>query len=580
MDGTLGLGYSADYASDQPSSSGVGLSGVGNIQGNYFDPRFLSFSIIPSYNRSQANSQGEGGSLTNASSIQAGFGIFGGSHFPGTISYNKTTNASGTYAVPGVQGFVTHGDATNFTVGWAALLPNLPPVSASYSVQSSESSLFGTSQEDHSTSRNFNLQSSYRLRGWQLTGHMVDIALRTETPSFTSVGATNVGTDNAMNMNINTSHKLPFSGGVALSYSHGSFSGGGEGSQQSGSDDSFAASASFLPTRRFSTQFQFQYNGDLQSQVENQLVTAGSIAPHVNLGNGSHTLSFSNSDTFYFRFNLSAAFNASRIQQEVYGTSVAADTYSGILSYHFQKPLWGTMLIYAGVNDQAANGVNEGASLNAGANFSRLIRSFQVSGSFAYSQGVQTVLAFVTTSNYSVNASVSRDLTRRLRWYANFNEFHSGISPVAGISNYTRGVSTSLLYKAFAVAANYSEASGTALITQNGLVATPVGIPTSLLGANQYLLNSGKSYSLSGSGTARKVIVSGSYTHSEELTSSPGLDSANSSSVLFVNATYPWRKMGFAAGFSHITQGVGASGTAPAAYSSYYVGIQRWFKAF
>jgi hypothetical protein len=580
MDGTLGLGYGAGSASGQPSASSVELSGIATLHGYYFDPKFLSFSVNPTYNRSQSNSPGEGGSLTNASSIGAGFGIFGGSHFPGSVSWGKTFDASGTYGVPGVQGFVTTGNSTQFSVGWAALLPKLPPLSASYSQESSTSSIFGTTQEDHSTTRNFNLQSSYRWRGWATSGHLTEIFLNTQTPSFLSVGETNVGSETATGIILNTSHKLPFSGGVSAAYSYDNFSGGNGSSKESGSGDTFSASASFLPTRRFSTQFQFQYSGNLQSQVENQLISAGSVAPQVNLGNNSHTLSMSNSDTVYLRFNLSAGFNVSRIQQEVYGGSVAADQYSAILNYHFQKPLWGSVLVYVGVNDQAANGENEGASLSSGANFTRVIKSWQVGGNFSYAQSVQTVVVFVTTSSYSFSANVSRDLTRRLRWFTNFNEYHSGISQVEGTSNKTEAISTSLLYRTFALAANYSESVGSALITANGLVSVPSAIPTSVLGSNGYLQSNGKSYSTSLSGSFRRVIVTAAYTNAKETSITPGLNSANSSTIMWANAAYPWRKMGFAAGYTHLVQGVGASGTAPLAYSSYYIGVQRWFKPF
>lgn len=580
MDGTLGLGYGADYASGQPSASSVGLNGVGSIHGYYFDPRFLNFAVSPSYNRSQANTPGEGGSLSNASSIGASVGIFGGSHFPGSVSWDKTLNTSGTYGTPGVQGYVTDGNSTQFAVGWSALIPGLPPVTANYSQESSTSSIFGSDQEDHSTTRNFNLQSSYRLRGWAMSGHLVEIFLKTEVPSFISAGETNVGNESATNVNFSTSHKLPMSGGIALNYGYDNFSGGSGSAENSGSGDDFAASASFLPTRRFSTQFQFQYNGNLQSQVENQLVGIGSVAPQVNLGVGSHTLSFNNSDTLYLRFNLSAGFNVSRIQQEVYGTSVASNRYSAILNYHFQKPLFGTVLVYVGVNDQAADGVNEGASLSTGANFSRIIRTWEVSGNFSYQQSVQTVLALVTTSSYSYSATVSHALTRRLHWFTNYNSFHSGFGAVAGSSNYTNGLSTSVLYRGFAASANYSENVGTALITQNGLVAVPVGIPTSLLGTNQYLTTDGKSYGLSGSGTVRKLTITGAYTNAQELTSTPSVNSANSTTILFANASYPWRKMGFDAGYTYLRQDVGGSGVAPLSFSSYYVGIQRWFKFF
>jgi hypothetical protein len=581
MDGTLGVGYGASYAPDQPTGTGLGLTGFGNLQGNYYDPRFLTYAVSGAYNRSESNTQGAGGSLTNGSNIGAGVGLFTGSHFPASISWGKTFGTSGTYGLPGgVQGFVTDGDSTQFSAGWSAMLPNLPTLAASYNQISSTTSIFGTSQEDHSTSRNLNLQSNYRLDGWPMSAHLAEVFLTTQTPSFLSAGEANVGDEHATNLNFSTNHKLPLYGGVGLSYSYDSYSGGSGGTRDSGSGNSFSVNASFVPTRRFTTQFQFQYNGNLQSQVENQLIGAGSVAPRVNLGSNSHTLSFSNSDSFLILSNLGASCNFSRVQQEVYGTTIAEDTWSAVVNYHFQRALWGSVLLYAGANDLAENGANQGASLSAGANFSRLIKAWQFGGGFSYQQSVQTIVALVTTSNYSYNASVGRPLTRRLVWNADFHGFHSGFNQVAGLSNKTEGVGTNLLYRGFALAANYSESVGTSLITQNGLVAVPVGIPTPVLGANQYLQTSGKSYSVSASGTLRQLVLTTAYTNVNEATSSPSANSNNSSTVMFANASYPWRKMGFVAGYTHLTQGVGMSGGGPASFSSYYIGIQRWFKPF
>jgi len=44
--------------------------------------------------------------------------------------------------------------------------------------------------------------------------------------------------------------------------------------------------------------------------------------------------------------------------------------------------------------------------------------------------------------------------------------------------------------------------------------------------------------------------------------------------------TYQFRKMVFTAGYTDLNQFVSASGLPPASYTNFYVGIQRWFKAF
>ncbi len=578
MDGNLGAGYSADYGNAQPTDHSLGLNGNANLNGYYYNPKFLTFTATPYYNRSQENS-GQG-SLTDASAISIGSGIFSGSHFPGSISWGKTFNSTGNYGLPGIQGFTTHGDTTQFGIGWSALLPNLPPVSAQYTQFSSSSSVFGTNQQDNSTSRNLNLQSSYRLAGWWMTARFGEVHTHSETPAFLSAGESIAGDTNSTNFNFNALHKLPLNGSGAFSYSYGGYSGDGGATSTSGSSNNYSANASFQPWTRFSTQFGMQYNSNLSAVVEQQLASAGSIVPQVNLGSGSHSLSFYNSDSFYILHNLSASFNFNRIQQEVYGTSVEVNHYSAILNYRFQKPLWGSFLVYGGVNDQAADGANQGAGLVAGVNFSRIIAGWDVGASFSYAQDVETVLATATTSNYSYQGSVRRNLRRHLQWFGNFSEFHTGLSTVAGSSSHSENYNTSIHYRDSTVAVNYASSTGAALLTANGLVTTPVTI-LPVLGSNQYLLINGTSYGVSGSVSPfRKMVISGNYTHAQSMTTSTSLSSANSSQILSINAQYQFRKMQFTGGYTHLMQGVGASGTPPTNFSSYYVGIQRWFKPF
>jgi hypothetical protein len=578
-EGTLGVGYSADYGNGQASDHGLGLSGNGTVNGYFYNPKFLTFTTTPYYNRSQENSGS--GSLTDASGINVGTSIFSGSHFPGAISWGKTLDSTGNYGLPGIQGFTTHGNSTQFGIGWSALLPDLPPLSFQYSQFSSTSSVYGTDQQDTSTSRNFNLQSNYRLAGWWMTGRFGESRVHAETPSFLASGVDNVGDTSTTTFNFNTTHKLPMHGSGVFSYAYDDFSGTAGAVHTSGSTSNFGANASFQPWTRLSSQFGMQYESNLEAVVEQQLASAGSVAPQANLGNGSHSLSFYNSDTLYLLHNLSVGVNMERTQQEVYGASVAADHFSAVVNYRFQKPLWGSFLVYGGMNDQSTEAGNQGAGLMAGGNFSRTIKGWELGASVGYAQDVETVLAIATTSNYSYLASVKRDLTRRLHWYSSFNGFHTGLSTVAGSSSHTEGYSTSFLYRSYSVAANYANSVGTALLTPTGLVTAPVSIPTSVLGSNQYLLINGTSYGLSTSASPfRRMVVTGSYAHAQNLTTTPSLNSSNSSNVFSTYAQYQLRKMQLVGGYTHLMQGVGGASTVPTNYSSYYIGIQRWFKPF
>ena len=77
------------------------------------------------------------------------------------------------------------------------------------------------------------------------------------------------------------------------------------------------------------------------------------------------------------------------------------------------------------------------------------------------------------TSNYSYLANAQRRLSRRVRWMAMFNGFHTGLGELDGESAHAESYGTNLVYKMYNVGANYSHTSGTVLLTANGLVAPP-----------------------------------------------------------------------------------------------------------
>ena len=85
------VGYDYDGGLDQGASShGMGFTGNGTLTGNYYSPNFLNFNIQPFYNRTQSDSLF--GTLSNASGISSNVNLFGGTHFPATVSYGRLFN--------------------------------------------------------------------------------------------------------------------------------------------------------------------------------------------------------------------------------------------------------------------------------------------------------------------------------------------------------------------------------------------------------------------------------------------------------------------------------------------------------
>lgn len=579
LNGTVGTGYNGSYGNTQLSDHSSAVNGDANLTGFFYNPNFLNFYVRPIYNRAQDNSGAQ--SLTNTTNISTGAGIFTGSHFPGSITYGKSFNSTGMFGLPGVEGFTTHGNSTQFGIGWSELLPDKPTLSAQYFQTSSSSSLFGSDQEQHSNSRNFNLRSNYNIDGWMMNARFNDVYTRSELPSFVTAGEFNSGDINSKTVSFNTNHKLPLRGAFSFNYAYSDFHGDGNGIDTTGSDNTFTTNASFIPWSRVTTTVGAEYDTSLSGMVEQQLINSGGIAPQVNFGAHSNSLSFYNFDTISIVRGLNGSFSFNHTQQEAYGRTFSVNHFSGILNYHFQKPLWGSFTFYGGVNDQSTDTGHQGTGLVAGANFDKRIGGIDWGAAFNYSQDVQTVLATELTSSYSYLANEKKRFGRHWMWINNFHGFHTGLSQIAGSSSHSEGFGTNLNYRNYALGATYSQSYGTALLTANGLVPTPVTI-TPVLSGNQYLLVNGASYAVTASANpVRRWTVSASYTRALNDTKTPTLYSNNSAKAFTAFTQVQFRKVSFGGGYTHLSQGIGLTpGGLPADFSSFYVGIQRWFHPF
>ena len=579
MSGDLGFGYEGNYGNQIGSSHGLVLNGDGIMQGSYYNPKFLNFFVDPVYNRSQANS-GQG-SLTDATSINAGVNLFSGSHFPGSVSFGQAFNSSGNYGFGTTPGFTTSGNSRGFGIGWAELIPGAVPLSVQYTQNASTSSIFGTDQEDHSGSKNLNLSSNYQLHGWYMGARFLDTWTHEDLPSAITDGEPITGNTNDKEFAFNANHKLSlWRGSFGASYGWSDFSGTNDGSTVSGANQIISATAAFTPTDRFNTSFQVMYDSSLSGAVEQQLIGLGGVAPSVNLGQNSYSISMSNSDNLVLTKSLSVGFNIGHIQQEVYGESVSATHFSAIVNYRFLKPLWGAVVVYAGVNDEATDAGNEGAGLVAGVNFNKQWSNFLLTGSFGYSQDTQTILATQVTSNYTYMANAQRRLTRRLRWMATFNGFHTGLGELPGSDAHSESYGTQLIYKMYNLGGTYSHTSGTALVTASGLVLPPGNIGPVLTG-NAFLLDTGSSYSVSFTANpVRRLQFATSYVRTTNDSTAAGLSTNGDSKMFLVFTDYQFRKMQFTAGYTNLNQFVSNAGVPAGSYTNFYVGIQRWFKAF
>jgi hypothetical protein len=163
---------------------------------------------------------------------------------------------------------------------------------------------------------------------------------------------------------------------------------------------------------------------------------------------------------------------------------------------------------------------------------------------------------------------------------ANFGGFHTGLSQQEGNSAHSENYGTNLVYKMYNLGANYSHTSGTVLLTGSGYVLPPGSIPPGLTG-NQYLLDTGSSYSVSFTANpVRRMVVSSSFARS--INDGQGVSGPTNASgkIYSFYTAYQVRKMQLVGGYTNVSQFVSTVGPPATTYTNFYVGIQRWFKAF
>src|ERR1035441_10086404 len=164
LSGTIARGYTADYGNQTASDHTWALGGAAVLSGSFYNPNFLSFNASVYLNQSRANSNYQ--SISDASGIDLTTNIFGGSHFPGSVNYSKAYNSEGSYALPGVANYVTHGDSNTFSANWNENLPDAPSFSAGYQMGSSQYSVYGTNDTGNTTFHSLNLHSCYVVGGF------------------------------------------------------------------------------------------------------------------------------------------------------------------------------------------------------------------------------------------------------------------------------------------------------------------------------------------------------------------------------------------------------------------------------
>ena len=210
LNGNVSVGYSDNYSNVTASDHSIIGAGAADLSGSYYNPNFLSFDVQPFYNQSRLNSTFN--SLTSASGVNASAKIFSGSNFPGSISYSTAFNSSGSFNVPGLANYTTHGNNDTLAATWGVHLENLPSLNLSFSDGNNAYSVYGANTKGRLHSDTFSATTAYQIAGFNLNGGYQYAGSKIMTPEFLTGELPQQSNSGANSFFLGVGHNLPWNG--------------------------------------------------------------------------------------------------------------------------------------------------------------------------------------------------------------------------------------------------------------------------------------------------------------------------------------------------------------------------------
>jgi hypothetical protein len=553
------------------------FGGTANLSGSFYNPNFLSYSANLYLNQSRANSNFQ--SISDASGVDLSANIFGGSHFPGSVSYSKAYNSEGNYDVPGLTNFVTHGNSDTFGINWSENVPAMPSLSAGFQFGTSQYSVYGVNDQGTNAFHSFNLRSGYQMAGFNMGAFYTEGGGHSLIPQVVAgeQGTQTQSTSDGYGFNV--AHQLPWHGSISTSINRSDWNSEFLSSNTSGSIDMITSLASVHPTSKLTLSGSENYSDNLSGQLIASVIAAGGGVQGINSNESSSSLDLMGIANYTPVDNVQTSAYFERRTQLFLGEDYGVDSFGGSATYShvvLNGNFIASMTASANRSDQTND---DSLSFSTNENYSSEIRGWHVNGTFGYAQNAQTLLVTYMNSFYHYSGNVSHRWGQ-FRVSAGAGGGRTALTQQAGTASSNESFNGSLSYiRWFTATGSYSKSSGQALLTGAGLVPVPVPLP--VLPSSLVNLYGGDSYSAAvSSSPVRGFLFTASYAKSNSNTSSSGFMSTNENDQYNALIQYQVRKLNFTSGYSRLEQGFSSSGTPPEVISSYYMGVSRWFNFF
>lgn len=581
---TAGVGWTGTYDGNDLSSLTYGFSGA--LSGDYYDERFLNWSINPYLNQSKLNSNFY--STSSATGVNALVNFLSNSRTPVQFTYDREHNAEGTFNVPGSSGsYRTVGDGQTVGLTAAYLPEDYPSLQGSFTHSGSSYEILGNPGGGTAHATGFGLGSSYDLYDTRLSASYTKSFNNSETPILGENGELlNIKSDQD-NLQLGANRRL-------TSWSSGSFAFGRShlnsdyvGSRTDATFDTVSGLFDVQPTKRLSFNFHVNYSSNLSAQFLSDILKSGGTKAGETKG-----LTFTSN---YLNYGVTSGYSITReltatgsVNRQVQGQPGFPDFTTTVMNVGLtwaHQVLGGSFGAHYGVahyfspslvqeNGETVTKDSTFTGQNAAVSYGRSILGFAASSSFSYSRSLTTLLAGYVQSSYTANGSLSRNVRH---W--NFSV--SGSYSSAHIENLTvtdsanQSYAASLSHKSLGLSANYSRGSGSGLLVGNNIIPNPGegDLPLILFRGESY--GAGLNYR-----PVRRWTISGTFTKLKYNTTNQDLNSNNTSNQFFLRSDYHFRQMFFNFGYSHLSQGFGIGVVKPTTIDTVFFGISRRFDIF
>lgn len=583
LNGNVGFTYGG--GTDQGTSDhAMGFTGNGFLTGNYYSPNFLNFVVAPNYGRQQTDSIY--GDLTNQTGVSSSVNLFQGSHFPGSISYNRSYNNVGEYGIPGSTiGLAQDTNLQGFGVGWSALIPGLPTLAANFSANQTTNNILGLQGNDSDNSKLLNLISTYKIDGFLLTGqftHRNDDAQFSEIEESTG-GAPSTTLSSTNGFGATVQHALPFTGNFGMTYNWLGYSYNYEdasAAKNSGDSSTLNANAAFHPTMKLGISFNANYNDSLLGSIPQSILQNGTQV-NISTADSFHSVLYGTDVYYQILKNLGVHADVQHQDQSFLGQTYSATQFGGSANFNFDHSIIKGLSFGIGVVDTAQQEYNTGVGFVGNLNYNRRFGNWNVAGNFSYSQNTQTVLLIYTTSSYSYLASLNRRIGERKYWMLGYSGAHSGLTANSGTTSSAERIWSGFIFRGNALNVYYDKSDGLAIFSANGLIPVPTTLPTQVYGTGDVTEYSSKGWGASLAMTPlKRLTISAAFAKSEGSTVDPMLSLFTNNTLYNSTMQYRLRKIFVIGGYTRLQQTVGTPGSSPISVSSYYVGFSRWFNFF